>query len=164
MAPKAIPLSEFSRKCRPRRGGCFRHGYSDSRLESIYRKMKDRCGNPNAVNYHRYGGKGISVCAEWSDSPAKFYEWALQNGYQDGLQLDRKKNDLDYGPDNCQWRTQLEQQNNKTNNTRLEWSGQNLSLADWSRRTGIKRNTLSARHHAGWTVAEVLGYAERSRG
>jgi hypothetical protein len=47
---------------------------SDSRLESIYEKMMYRCHNPKAGNYHRYGAKGITVCDEWRDSPAAFYE------------------------------------------------------------------------------------------
>jgi len=56
--------------------------------------------------------KAITVCDEWRDSPVKFYEWALANGYSDRLQLDRQQNHLRYKSRHCRWRTQLEQQNN----------------------------------------------------
>lgn len=161
MAESDIPADHFFRKCRPRRGGLWRHGLSDSPLEGIYENIKDRCYNPNAVNYKNYGAKGIAICEQWLGNPGAFYEWALANGYQEGLQIDRKDNGKGYAPENCCWRTHQQNQNNRSNNTRLEYDGQNLTLAEWSRHTGIKRTTLSARHHNGWKPAEVLGFARR---
>lgn len=119
----STPLSEFKRKTAPARGGNFKHGLSDSRLESIREKMMDRCHNPKAINYHRYGGRGIRVCAQWLDNPAAFYKWALANGYADHLQLDRRENDLGYSPSNCRWVTHKEQQNNRRNNRCRRRSG-----------------------------------------
>jgi hypothetical protein len=110
----------------------------------------------------RYGAKGIAVCDEWRDSPGAFYEWALANGYRDDLQIDHKENLLGYSAENCRWRTQGEQQNNRENNTRLEWDGETLTHAEWSRRTGINRNNLSARHHKGWSAGEVLGFVKNA--
>jgi hypothetical protein len=88
----------------------FKHGMSDSRLESIRETMMERCHNPDAENYARYGGKGIFVCKEWREIPASFYGWALKNGYEDGLTIDRKENHLGYTPENSRWRTFGEQQ------------------------------------------------------
>jgi hypothetical protein len=123
--------------------------------------MRYRCENRKAESYARYGGAEIQVCEEWRNSSRAFYLWAMANGYRDGLQIDRKKNHPGYSEDNCKWSTPTEQQNNRTNNTRLEWEGESLTLAEWSRRVGIGRTTLSNRHHNGWTVAEVLGFACR---
>lgn len=135
--PLSIPLSKFKRKCRPRRGGCFRHGWSDSRLESIREKMMDRCHNPNAVNYHRYGERGITVCKEWRENPKAFYDWALANGYADDKQLDRKKTHLGYGPGNCWWRTEVEQQNNRRNNRVRVVAGKPITASAFARHIGL---------------------------
>lgn len=72
---------------------------------SLYNRwvvMRQRCNNPNSKDYEHYGGRGIQVCAEWSDFE-RFREWAVSNGYADGLMLDRKDNNGNYEPSNCRW-------------------------------------------------------------
>ena len=70
--------------------------------------MKTRCNNPSDQHYKNYGGKGVKVCEEWSgeDGVQRFVDWALANGYQDNLTIDRKDPNGDYCPENCQWITQ----------------------------------------------------------
>ncbi len=70
--------------------------------------MKQRCSNPAATKYDRYGGRGITVCDEWREDFQTFYDWAMANGYSDDLTIDRIDNDGDYEPSNCQWITQAE--------------------------------------------------------
>jgi hypothetical protein len=81
-------------------------------LYSVWNGMKQRCKNKKANAYHRYGGRGIRVCSEWSYWPT-FAKWALENGYSDGLEIDRIDNDSDYSPDNCRFVTKIENLRNR---------------------------------------------------
>ena len=98
-----------------------KHGQHNTRLYRIWNTMKNRCHNPNTKNYFRYGGRGVFVCDEWQ-SFVPFYEWAMANGYQSHLTLDRIDNYSGYSPSNCRWATMKEQQNNKRThqNKRME--------------------------------------------
>lgn len=87
----------------------IKHGHTGTRLHKIWGLMKQRCYNKNNTNYGLYGGKGISVCAEWLHSFIAFKEWALSNGYSKDLTLDRIQGHLNYCPDNCRWANQKTQ-------------------------------------------------------
>lgn len=74
-------------------------------LYAVANAMIERCHNPNSDGYERYGGRGITVCAEWRRDRAAFVSWALANGYRPGLQVDRENNDGPYSPANCRFVT-----------------------------------------------------------
>ena len=83
------------------------------RIRRIYNGMKQRCYNPKTDRWECYGGRGIKVCDEWLQDRQKFEQWALENGYEEGLTIDRINVDGDYEPSNCRWITNKEQQNNR---------------------------------------------------
>lgn len=88
-----------------------KHGFSETRLYNIWYGMKCRCFMESHSAYMYYGGRGITVCADWLDF-TNFRDWALANGYADNLEIDRKNNDLGYQPDNCRWITHAENMQN----------------------------------------------------
>ena len=83
------------------------HGGYYTRLHATWASMKQRCLDKNHHKYHRYGGRGITVCKEWMEF-VNFRKWALKNGYKDDLTIDREDNDGNYEPSNCQFITSLE--------------------------------------------------------
>lgn len=114
-----------------------------SRLNRIFRNMKNRCYNPKDSHYKFYGAKGIIVCNEWNNREIvteennstkgylAFKEWALENGYKDNLTIDRIDVNKNYSPANCRWITIKEQNNNKTNNHYITYKGETKTLRQW---------------------------------
>lgn len=133
------------------------HGMSDSRIYYIWVSMKERCHNQRHNQYSDYGGRGITVCAEWRDSFEEFRDWALANGYADNLTIDRMNTNGDYSSGNCRWATQKEQQNNRRNNRKVEYNGKVQSIAAWAEETGVKYATLYRRIVlCGWPPERAL--------
>lgn len=90
------------------------HGKSKTRLYAIWEAMKRRTGNSNQWNYKYYGGRGIKLCNEWKRFEV-FQEWAVKNGYQEKLSIERVDVDGNYEPKNCTWIPVSQQQSNKRN-------------------------------------------------
>lgn len=86
---------------------------SKERLYSVWHGMIDRCYNPNSTGYKTYGGRGITVCDEWKNDFWAFNRWGIENGYQEGLSIDRIDCDGNYEPSNCRWATTQMQRDNQ---------------------------------------------------
>lgn len=106
----------------------------------IWNGMKARCLNPNATSYKSYGARGITVCEEWLTFE-NFHKWAMSNGYDDGLELDRIDNDKNYCPENCRWVMKSFNAMHQRKNRNIEISGVSMSISAWCREVKMSRST-----------------------
>lgn len=132
-----------------------KHRMCHTRIYQIWNAMKQRCSNPKAISYPRYGAKGISVCPEWEDFIG-FYNWAMANGYEDHLTIDRIDGNGNYEPSNCRWTTKKEQQNNTSYNRRYTYNGETLTISQWAEKAEMPRNMLNKRLLRGWDIEKAL--------
>lgn len=116
-----------------------------TRLNNIYSGMKARCYNSNSWNYQYYGARGIRVCEEWKNDYNSFYNWALKNGYEDNLTLDRINTNGNYEPNNCRWATDKEQKNNTRRNHYITYNGKTQSMKKWAEELNISYYVLRSR-------------------
>jgi hypothetical protein len=131
-----------------------KHNGCGSRLYSIWKSMNSRCNNENTNYYKHYGGKGVKICDSWKDY-AVFKEWALANGYNDNLTLDRIDFNGDYCPENCRWLTMKEQSNNRSSNHRITYKGMTKTISEWAEYFGLSYGAMSSRVYSGWSMERI---------
>ena len=133
-----------------------KHGERYTKLYKTWISMKQRC-TIHKSKYKQWEGRGVRVCEEWSDSFIAFKEWAIANGYNDTLTIDRIDVNGNYEPSNCRWITKAEQQFNKTNTRYFEYNGQKKCLAEWAEIFGINKPTLYNRvYNLHWSIEKAL--------
>lgn len=138
--------------------GNYKHGFSVThpKLFGIWETMRSRCNNPNREKYKDYGGRGIKVCDEWNKNADAFCKWALQNGYDDGLQLDRIDNDGNYEPSNCRFVTPKKNSRNRRNTVYLTVNGETKCVSEWCETKGVSAFTVYW-----WVKMKGASYAEQ---
>jgi hypothetical protein len=94
-------------------------GVYGSKLYKTWSRIKRRCYNPNHDTFKYYGGRGITLCDDWVNSPQTFIDWAENSGYKEGLTIDRIDNSKEYSPSNCRW-VSMSVQNHNTRQTKLD--------------------------------------------
>lgn len=150
--------------CRRTEAGLKRAKHGDAaiiggraRLHNTWTAMKQRCLNPNCEKYPEYGGRGITVCAEWMEY-IPFRSWALANGYADDLQIDRIDNDKGYYPDNCRFVSRPQNQRNRRVCKMFEAFGETKNLEDWLKdpRCVVTDPSLRKRLKRGMSFEEAL--------
>lgn len=138
------------------------HGDTDSRLYNVWSAIKRRCYNSTVPEYHRYGGRGITMCDDWKNDYSKFREWALATGYnydapRGECTIDRINTDGNYEPSNCRWTTQKEQMNNVSYNHYEEYNGEKHTIAEWADIYDIPYSLLFNRiNRYGYKIEEAL--------
>jgi hypothetical protein len=121
--------------------------------------MISRCTDPTCKDYINYGQRSITVCPAWLAGFEQFMDWAIANGYQDDLSLDRVDNDGDYEPDNCRWATLAEQNRNTRRVRRMTAFGMTKSLAEWADDPQCQVTYFTLRQrvvYLGWSIEAAL--------
>lgn len=128
------------------------HHMTGTRFYRIWQGLLNRAkGN---MDYENYAGRGISVCKRWHTFE-NFYA-DMYPAYSDDLTIERIDNNRSYGPKNCRWATNMEQQANKRNNRHIEYQGKKIHLAELVRRSGYGRCMLTQRLNKGMTGDEAV--------
>ena len=132
--------------------GCLNYksrgdGRTKEKLYHVWASMKNRCNNPNDPHFKDYGGRGIRVCEKWNGSHSypEFKKWAYENGYKEGLSIDRIDVNGDYCPENCRWVSQKVQTRNLRCNISITYKNETHILSDWAEILNVNVNTLYSR-------------------
>jgi hypothetical protein len=133
------------------------HGMSHTKEWFAWKDMHRRCKDKNYAGYHRYGGRGIRVYKRWT-GPGGFDRFLQDLGPcpDPKLTVDRINNDGNYEPSNCRWATRRVQAHNSSRARIVTWQGRHLCVAEWSRITGIRAQTIISRLDRGWSVERAL--------
>lgn len=168
-------LRGLSKRCRhcSTRAFTITHGHSDAsgkkpadRLYRIWKAMKWRCNPKNIHDAEIYYSRGIRVCDEWLHDYLAFRTWALDNGYQDNLSIDRWPNkDGNYEPTNCRWADATTQARNTRRNRNLTAFGQTMTIVEWAidERCHINERTLRRRVERGWEHEAAISTPKNNR-
>lgn len=138
---------------------------------AIWSNIKQRCYNPKNKAYRNYGGRGITLCAEWQTFDG-FLAGVGKRPSPD-LELDRIRNREGYKPGNVRWTTRKVQAQNKRNVRWIEINGERLALPDFAKRMGISYSTAYRWYRSGeltmrlgkptWTVLHPSERIKRAR-
>lgn len=149
--------------------GCWRkaaftnlkHGKTRSREFNSWTAMRQRCLNHSCQEFENYGGRGITICDEWSD----FQRFLNDMGPRpDGLSLERIRNNEGYHPGNCRWATREDQVRNRRTTVFYEHAGNRQSLQAWAEAIGVPYGTLWHRYKVGKRGTELLSPVTRGGG
>lgn len=132
------------------------HGLSKHPIYAVWSGMKARCYDKNCFVYQFYGAKGITICKEWLESFLTFYNWAIANGWEKGLSIERISVYKGYYPENCKWIPRNEQNWNKTDSSYLTIDGKTLCVSQWAKIYGIETNTIYQRIESGWPLLDAV--------
>ena len=132
------------------------HNKTKTRLYETWEHIKRRCYSITCNDYKNYGSRGIKVCDEWRNDFMAFYNWAIQNGYDDNLTIDRIDNNGNYEPSNCRWVDRYIQANNTRRNHYYIVNGEKLTISEIARKYNMNYNTLNNRLWHGMSIEDAL--------
>lgn len=130
------------------------HGMVGTSVYNAWSAMLQRCQSPFNTRYSSYGGRGITVCQEWS-SFEKFY-FDMGDPPPD-TSLERLDTDSSYCKDNCVWTDVVTQNNNTRRNVLWEYNGKKYTIKELAAIASVGAGTLSSRLNAhGWSVERAV--------
>jgi hypothetical protein len=133
-----------------------RHGLSRSYENRVWCNMLTRCTNPNATGYNHYGGRGISVCAEWQSSFALFLQ-DMGPAPTKKHSIERRDNEKGYDRSNCYWATRKDQMRNTRRSKMVTFRGETKNLSAWCEELGLSYWTIHSRiHKLGWSAEDAF--------
>jgi len=132
-----------------------RHQWTSWTLKRKFYAMKGRCHNPKHDDYKNYGARGITICDEWLNDPISFETWALENGFKEGLEIDRIDNDKGYSPDNCRWVSRKFNMLHKRANVYYTVNGESLLAWFWVKKLGLPHSYIYRLRDNGFTKEEI---------
>ena len=139
-----------------RKNPSYKHGGTGTKLYWIWSSMVQRCTNENDKRFQMYGARGITVCDEWLNGFGAFCEWAMMNGYSEGLSIDRIDNDGNYCPENCRWTDSVVQSNNRRNNIMITRNNETHTLSEWARIKKLPYKTILERYYRHGDTEDLL--------
>ena len=131
-------------------------GFGNDPLFKRYQVIQRRIRSP-----HKY--IGITMCDEWKNDFQAFRKWSLENGYHEGLTIDRIDNSQGYSPDNCRWVTLKQQANNRRSNVHVEYHGNVYTLSELADLVGLSQSTIKQRYEDGWSVEDIVKTPYKAR-
>ena len=125
------------------------------KIKTVYYGMVSRCTNERNKQYKDYGGRGIKVCEEWILSSDAFVEWAIENGYNIGLSIDRIDNNEDYCPHNCRWVDYYAQANNTRKNHYVEYDNKKMTVSQFARTINANIRKVNYLVNKGYSTEQI---------
>lgn len=154
--------------CLKHRSTSTTHNKSNTKLYGIWNAMKQRCYNPNYHAYKNYGGRGIIICDDWVNSFNNFYNWAINNGYQEGLSIERINVDDNYYPNNCTWITLAQQAQNRRSCHMFCYNNKKQNLTQWCNELGLDYKLVHNRiFKLNWSFERAISepvHTEKNKG
>jgi len=162
-------LSHHTRSCGCLEDKLFKersitHGMSKHPIYKLWVDIKKRCFNEKSEAYKNYGGRGIVMCDEWKNDFMIFYDWAINNGYVKGLEIDRENNDLGYCASNCRFVDRIVNANNTRKNKYITFNSETKTLSQWARAYNISPLVLYTRVKNNWDMLDALTIPVSKRG
>lgn len=146
----------------------IKHGYYKHPLYSIHRDIKERCTSDRDIYMKNYRDKGVQMCEEWLNDPSTFINWALQNGWKKGMQIDKDikaaaigMQGTLYSPELCSIVTAKENNRRKTNTRLLTVNGETKSLTEWGEQNNLDVSLILHRiNRLGWSIEKAVTKTE----
>ena len=122
-------------------------GLSNHPLYHKWLGIKRRCYNKNDSSYDNYGGRGITMCDEWLYDFKSFFDWSINNGWEEGLQIDRIDNDGNYEPSNCRFVDIKTNCNNRRTTIKITFNGITKSATEWAEDLNVNPKDIYYLHN-----------------